>query len=57
MKNVNILLTEVAILETKMDHMQTEMDLLDQLLIKCGFPDGIASLKLAAAALLQDEAK
>lgn len=56
MKTVAVLLTEVACLETKMDYMQTEMAFLQELLVKCGFPEGIESLKLAARALLEDEA-
>lgn len=41
----------IASLESRVDHLETEISYLDSLLTKCGFPDGIASLKVAALEL------
>lgn len=43
-----------AFLESKVDCLETELTYLDEMLRKCGFPEGISSLKLAVAAVLKD---
>lgn len=50
MENSNI----VASLESKVDHLETELSYLNQLLTQCGFPEGISSLKAAAIELCSE---
>lgn len=50
MENPNI----VASLESKVDHLEAELSYLEQLLTRCGFPEGIASLKAAALELCSE---
>ena len=45
----------VAILETRVDHLETELSKLDSLLKKVGFPEGIATLKETAEELLRQD--
>ncbi len=45
---------QVAHLESKVDMLQSELLYLDQLLHKCGFPEGIHTLKGAAIELLEE---
>ena len=45
----------VAILETRVDHLETELSQLDSLLKKVGFPEGIATLKETAEELLRQD--
>lgn len=42
-----------AYLESKVDMLETEIAYLDTILRKCGFPEGIQSLKLAVAEVLK----
>ncbi len=44
----------IAALESKIDHLETELSYLNRLLIDCGFPEGIATLKLTAEELLSE---
>lgn len=44
----------IAYLESKIDHLETELSYLNRLLIDCGFPEGIATLKLTAEELLSE---
>ena len=46
----------MASMETKIDMLEAEISYLDQLLIECGFPNGIATLKEAAKELIKLEA-
>jgi hypothetical protein len=39
------LLQKIAVLETKLDMLETEFFYLDKILKKCGFPEGIKTLK------------
>ena len=43
----------VAYLESKVDMLETEIGYLDGILRRCGFPEGIQSLKLAVAEVLK----
>lgn len=52
MENSNNMLT--ASLESKIDHLETELSYLNTLLQKVGFPEGIETLKLTAMELLND---
>jgi hypothetical protein len=52
MKNNNL----IAALESKIDHLETELSYLDTLLINCGFPEGIKTLKQSAEELINETA-
>ncbi|MBM3195999.1 MAG: hypothetical protein FJZ62_04570 [Chlamydiae bacterium] len=39
------LLNEIARLQTKLDHFETEWSYLDRILLECGFRKGIMTLK------------
>jgi hypothetical protein len=41
-------------MESRIDHLETELSYLDHLLIRCGFPEGIATLKMTAQELLKE---
>jgi hypothetical protein len=45
---------KIAVLESLVDHLQTELTHLNGILIKCGFPEGIATLKMTAEELLKE---
>ena len=45
----------IASMETKIDMLESEIAYLNQLLIECGFPNGIATLKDAAQELIKLE--
>ena len=44
----------IAVLESRIDHLETELSYLNNLLIQVGFPEGIATLKWTAEELLQE---
>ncbi len=44
----------IAKLETRIDFLETEITYLNNLLVKVGFPDGIATLKETALEILND---
>ena len=46
----------VAALETKIDMLETELDYLGQILVKCGFPEGIKTLKMTVEEMLEEDA-
>lgn len=46
---------KVAELETKCDHLETELSHLNELLHRCGFPEGTRSLINSIENLLQEE--
>jgi len=48
------LLKKIAKLETKLDFYETEFNNLNSLLKKCGFQNGIKSLKESAYILLEE---
>jgi chaperonin cofactor prefoldin len=43
---------KIAVLETHVDHLETELHHLNRILIQCGFPEGVKTLKLAVQDLL-----
>lgn len=45
----------VAVLESKIDHLETEISYLNKILVRCGFPEGIATLKETAQEMLSDK--
>jgi hypothetical protein len=46
----------VAALESKVDMLETELAYLDQILIQCGFAEGIKTLKMAVEEILVEDA-
>ena len=54
MPNNNELQNKVAHLESKVDLMETELSYLNEILLKCGFPKGINSLKETIEELLTE---
>jgi len=48
------LLKKVSRLESQLDILETEFDYLNKILIKCGFPNGIITLKETANQLLKE---
>lgn len=47
---------KVAILESKVDHLETELTYIQSLLVQCGFPEGIKTLKETAEELISEMA-
>lgn len=45
---------ELAVLESRIDHLETEFSYLNQLLIDCGFEEGIRTLKVSAEEMLKN---
>jgi hypothetical protein len=52
MKNLQ---KEIAYLESKLDYYETEFEQLNALLKKCGFPQGIKTLKESAVELIEED--
>lgn len=46
----------IAAMESRIDHLETELSYLNALLINCGFPEGIVTLKQTAEELLSETA-
>lgn len=45
----------IAVLESKVDMLETELTYINNILTKCGFPEGIATLKSTVEELLAEE--
>lgn len=45
----------IAALESRVDHLETELSYLNKILIQCGFPEGIATLKESVMEMLQEK--
>ena len=45
----------IAALESRVDHLETELSYLNKILIQCGFPEGIATLKDSVLEMLQEK--
>lgn len=45
-------MSNISILESLVDHLQTELSCLNEMLIKCGFIEGIETLKMAVTEFL-----
>ncbi len=45
---------KVAALESLVDHLKTEISYLNKILVDCGFPEGIETLKMSALELLKE---
>jgi len=46
---------QVAILESRVDHLETELSYLNKILVQCGFPEGIVTLKETVVEMLQEK--
>lgn len=46
---------KVAALETQVDHLETELSYLHSILLKCGFAEGLTTLKLTLEEMLQEK--
>ena len=44
--------SKIAVLETQVDLLESELCYLDRLLVKCGFPEGVQTLKRTVEELL-----
>lgn len=49
------LLARIAFLESKVDMLESELTYLNEILTRCGFSEGITTLKAAAEELLLEE--
>ncbi len=49
------LLSKIAYLESKLDMLETEFDYVNKILRKCGFPEGIKTLKESALEILSEQ--
>jgi len=46
--------SKVAALESKVDMLETELSYLNELLVRCGFPEGIVTLKATVEELIAE---
>ncbi len=46
----------IAALESQVDMLETELDYLNKILVECGFPEGITTLKMTVQELLEEDA-
>jgi hypothetical protein len=46
---------QIAALESRVDHLETELSYLNKILIQCGFPEGIATLKESVMEMLEEK--
>jgi hypothetical protein len=54
--NLHQLKARVASLESKIDMLESELMYLNDMLIRCGFPEGVATLKETVQELLAEDA-
>ncbi|HEY4831255.1 MAG TPA: hypothetical protein VIH61_01665 [Waddliaceae bacterium] len=54
MNNTTELNSRIAGLESHVDLLESELSYIDQLLLKCGFPEGIKTLKTTVEELLSE---
>lgn len=45
----------IAALESRIDHLETELSYLNKILVKCGFSEGIATLKETVEEMLTEQ--
>lgn len=46
---------KIAALESLVDHLKTELSYVNNLMIECGFPEGIKTLKMTAEELIKEQ--
>jgi hypothetical protein len=49
--------TKIAVLESKVDQLESELAFLNEKLIECGFPEGIATLKMTIEEMIAEDAE
>ncbi len=54
--NLHQLKARVACLESKVDMLESELMYLNDMLVRCGFPEGITTLKETVQELLAEDA-
>ncbi len=54
MNNTQELQAKVSVLESHVDHLETELTYINDLLLRCGFPHGIQTLKITIEQMLED---
>lgn len=54
MDNNNELKRRVALLETRNDQIEAELNYINKMLLECGFPEGVNSLKATIEELLAE---
>ena len=50
-----VLRSKVAHLESRVDMLESELSYLNMMLVRCGFPDGVTTLKASVEELLAEE--
>jgi hypothetical protein len=50
----NELINKIAALESKVDHLESELSYLDNMLVSCGFTNGIQTLKETVQEILSE---
>ena len=55
--NTQKMRAQLAGLESKCDVLETELEYLNRLLVRCGFSDGLSSFKVTVEALLREDAE
>lgn len=55
--NMQEMRSKLANLESKCDILETELEYLNRLLMRCGFTDGLRSFKITVEALLREDAE
>ncbi len=53
----NELLAKIASLESHVDMLESELTYMNEILVRCGFPEGIKTLKETVEELLAEEAE
>ena len=56
-KSIDQLRAKIALQESQLDQLGTELSFLQEQLIRCGFPEGIKTLKETVKELLESEVK
>jgi hypothetical protein len=51
---INLMQNKIAGLESKVDQLEAELSHLNEVLVRCGFPEGIKTLKATAEELLEE---
>ena len=54
MRSPDLMRSQIAALESKVDLLETEIVHLDEILRKCGFPSGISTLKSTVEEILRE---
>ncbi|MBS0616417.1 MAG: hypothetical protein JSR58_07705 [Verrucomicrobia bacterium] len=54
MNTTQELQNKVSALESQVDHLETELSYINDLLLRCGFPHGIQTLKITIEQMLEE---